>query len=281
VSWSDLLQAFAARSDLDPAAFRRQWIERTGAPTLRLEEAGREGDMVVFTLSQGLPPYALDVPVVVATPGDSQEHVVALTTQREEFRIQASGATGLRIDPDYHLFRRLDPREIEPTISQVLAEEAPVFSLPAGAPAYAEPGEAFARNFVETELVNLFLDGELPLDVAPEHAASAVLLRRDEGEIPGNYIPPGVTLAGGSVYLEGKRYSLAEFDLVYTVADPFNTHVTDLVVVTRGPERLESLARRLGHYGKYSWLLLPTGRGQVLKGNWEPPGGPLAIDFQE
>ena len=37
------------------------------------------------------------------------------------------------------------------------------------------------------------------------------------------------------------------------------------------------LARRLGHYGKYSWLIMPAGQGDVVKGNWELAASPLVV----
>ena len=55
---------------------------------------------------------------------------------------------------------------------------------------------------------------------------------------------------------------LTDDDLVYTVADPFYPHVTDLVVISRSPERMESLGRRLGHHrcaGSDQLKLVPHG----------------------
>jgi hypothetical protein len=274
-AWSDFFAAFAAYGGREFEAFREQWIERTGAPVLRLEETHREGDEVAFTLSQGAPPYTLDLPVVVTTPAGPQEYMVRLEKMRQSFALEAPGATSLAVDPDYHVFRRLDPREVEPTLSQVLADEAPAFSLPPAADAdFTAAAQGFARAFSEQDFVSLLPDGELPVDVQPEAASSTVLLRTGGAGLE-DYLPDGLTVAAGAVYLEGKRYALDEYDLVYAVTDPHYLHVTDLVVVSRSPQRMESLGRRLGHYGKYSWLLLPAGRGRVLRGNWTPAGTPL------
>ena len=76
--------------------------------------------------------------------------------------------------------------------------------------------------------------------------------------------------------LEGTRYSLDQYDLVYAAANPSQLDVTDLVVLCGSPERLAALGGRLGHYGKYSWLLLPVGQGRVLRGNWATATSPLA-----
>jgi len=279
-SWSDFLAAFAARGDVDPAAWREQWIERAGAPTLILNRATRDGDRVEVILAQGVPTYRLDVPVIVTTADGPVEQVVTLSDPLQRFEFEVPGATAVAVDPDYHVFRRLDPGEIEPTISQVLAAKAPVFSLPAGeSPDFAEAGRGFAKALSELELINVLSEGEMPVDLPPHMATSTILLRTG-GTGLAEYLPAGLTVAGSQIILAGKRYSLQEYDLVFTVADPHYPHVTDLVVISRSPERMESLGRRLGHYGKYSWLLLPTGRGRVIRGNWEPPASPLRSELE-
>ena len=69
-------------------------------------------------------------------------------------------------------------------------------------------------------------------------------------------------------------------DHVLTVANPHDPTSTDLVVLSRSADRLPALGRRLGHYGKYSWLMLPAGRGPVIKGNWQPAASPLTATLE-
>ena len=89
------------------------------------------------------------------------------------------------------------------------------------------------------------------------------------------YRRPELAIAGTTLVLEGKRYSLDQYDLVFTAPNPHQADVTDLVVLCGSPERLAALGGRLGHYGKYSWLLLPAGQGRVLRGNWAVTASPL------
>ncbi len=89
------------------------------------------------------------------------------------------------------------------------------------------------------------------------------------------YRHPELTVAGRTVVLEGRRYSLDDYDLVFAAPNPAQRGVTDLVVLCDDPGRLAALGNRLGHYGKYSWLLLPKGQGPVLRGNWTPAASPL------
>jgi hypothetical protein len=85
-----------------------------------------------------------------------------------------------------------------------------------------------------------------------------------------------LTVAGDLVFLAGQRHDLKQNDIMFAVYDPSDPSVTDLVVLCRAPERLPGLAGRIGHYGKYSYLVFPVARGAVVKGNWPTTGGPLA-----
>jgi hypothetical protein len=270
-TWSDFFTALGGGDDL--AVFKAQWLTRAGAPVLHVDEARGVGDKVTFKLWQESPTYVLDVPVVVATPAGPVRQTVRLDGQRAAFAITAPGATRLSVDPDYDLFRRLHREEIEPTLSQVLAQESPLFILPPD-----QTQEAAARGFAGafTEIDPPAILSALPQDV--DAAVTAVVMNPGP-EILAKYVPADMQITGDLVFLEGKRYSLKEYDLVFAARNPDHASITDLVVISRSPDRLPRLGARLGHYGKYSWLLLPAGAGQTLKGNWPAAGNPLSVDL--
>ncbi len=278
-SWDDFFAAFGRVADRDLSAFARQWLTRTGAPVLALERAELQGDKVRFTLSQGAPPYDLEVPVVVTTAGGTVDTTVRLDRMDGEFELAAPGAVSLAIDPDCHLFRRLDPREIEPTISQVLGETTPLIVLPDATGPELAAAEAFARAYTESETPMTIGGGSPPVDVRPGEGVMKVLVNprpevlaeRCAGALKGQ-----LTIAGDLVFLAGQRLDLKLNDVVFAAYDPRDPSVTDLVVLCRAPERLPGLAGRVGHYGKYSWLVFPVARGEAVRGNWPTTGGPLA-----
>jgi len=268
-AWSDFLTAFGAVSGRDLTQFSEQWLTWTGAPVLDLGPVAFEKDKVVFTLEQGEPAYHLEVPVVLTTGEGEQEHMVVFDGATATFELEAEEVTGLAVDPDCHLFRQLHSQEIEPTISQVLAEEEPVFFAAEGPGDLVEAAREFAAGFSEQDDFLFVEDGSLP---AGGHAAvvfnpGAALLKQ--------FLPPELVVSGSTVFLGGKRYSLKEYDLVFAAADPNEPGLTDLVVLCDSTFRLEALASRVGHYGKYSWLLLPTGQGRPLRGNWAAGQSPL------
>ncbi len=275
-SFSDFFDTFSKVSGQDLTVFQEQWLTRTGAPTLKLEHVVFTDDKVSFKLQQGVPPYELQVPVVVTTASGVEEHYVTLEHTLGTYEIAAAGITSLSIDPDAHLFRRLDSREIEPTISQILAEDAPSFLMDKPKPVMLEAGQKFAAGFAETELFAFNDNGALLTDV-PQGQTQSTIIMNPGSKLLKQYRPKGLTVAGKTVILDGKRYSLKDYDLVYAANNIYDSTCQDLVILCSSAQRLESLANRVGHYGKYSWLLLPTGQGDVLKGNWSIDGSPLIV----
>jgi aminopeptidase N len=275
-SYTDFMDAFSEVSGMDLAGFKEQWLTRTGAPTLKLEQVEFAADKVSFKLQQGAPPYVLQVPVVVTTAAGPEEHLVTLEHTLGTYEIEADGITEISIDPDAHIFRRLDPREIEPTISQILAEDVPNFMMDNPKPDMLDAGHKFASAFAETPLFSFNEKGELMTDFPTGDTPSTIVMNPGS-KLLKQYRPKGLTVAGKTVIMDGKRYSLKDYDLVYAAANPHDGTCQDLVIICPSPQRLESLANRVGHYGKYSWLLLPTGQGDVLKGNWSIDGSPLIV----
>ncbi len=265
VAWSDFMDAFGRHGGRDFTEFATQWLEREGAPMIRLTEVGRTGDRVLVGLSQVDPSWRSEVPVVVETPDGPIERTVTLEGAGVSVDIEAPGATAVRVDPDYHVFRRLHPQEIEPTLNLVLGDPEPRFVLPTGLLAAA--GRTFAEDWVEDDdpvivAADATPDGHARILLNPEPATLASLL------------PAGTQASGGLLFLEGRRHDLGKSDAVLTVASPSEPGVTWLVVLCRSASRLERLAGRLSHYGKYSHLVFPA-RGRALRGNWPVAGSPL------
>ncbi|MBK9304326.1 MAG: hypothetical protein IPM94_10665 [bacterium] len=272
-SWDDFLAAFAAHGSRDLAAFGEAWLGRAGAPLLRLESATREGDRVTVALSQesgpGEPAWPLRVPVTAATPAGPVAAVVEMDGPRAVLTWKAPGATAVQVDPDYHVFRRLHPEEIEPTLSQVLGDPEPRFVLPAGPLAGA--AATFAADWVEGS-------GPAVVDADADLEGHSRILVNPDLAVAQPLLPPAAQLAGGLLFLDGQRHDLANCDAVLAVPAQGRPGAADLLVFCRSAERLAALAGRLSHYGKYSHLVFPA-RGAALKGNWEAAASPLRAEL--
>ncbi len=275
-NWSDFFAAFAKASGLDLGDFQKQWLTRTGAPILSLEDVEFEKKKVTFRLKQGAPPYDLQVPVLITTAKGDEEHILHFNKMSQEFEVEVNGAKSLAVDPGTDMFRRLHPAEIEPTISQILAELGPTIILDQAPPLMTEAARNFAAEFIEQPLYAFVEDGQLHTDVQLGTGTSSILINPG-AELLGQYKIPELMISGKMFFLGGKRYSLDQFDLVFTASNPFDSTVSDMIILCNSPHRLEAYARRLGHYGKYSYLVFPAGQGRPERGNWALSESPLTV----
>jgi hypothetical protein len=276
--WSDFFAAFSEASGQDFTSFQEQWLQRAGAPLLQLDQVAFEKDKVKFKLMQAAPLFDLQVPVVVTTAQGEEQHILHLDQVSKEFTIQAQDPRSLAVDPGYNLFRRLHEQEIEPTLSQVLGVDLPGFVMDGPTEEMASAGRKFAQGFSEM-LEGFYFDtsGQLAGDLPPNQQYTHVVINPRK-PLLNRYLDKNLMISGTTFFLEGKRYSLKEYDLVFAARNPLNPRNTDLVILCDSAPRLESLARRVVHYGKYSWLALPKGQGRVVRGNWPIPASPLVAE---
>lgn len=275
-NWSDFFAAFEEASGQDLLLFKDQWLTRAGAPFLSVDDVVFEKDQVTFRLQQGSPPYALQIPVIVENKAGAEEHIVHLNKMSDRFALKVSGASTLSVDPGTQIFRRLHSAEIEPTISQVLAEIGPTIVLDHAPALMTDAARKFAEDFIEQPLYAFIEDGHLPADAKLGTGQSNIVINPGK-ELLAEFKNDELMISGKNFFLGGKRFSLQKFDLVFTASNPYDSSQTDLVILCNSPHRLEALARRLGHYGKYSYLIFPVGQGSVVKGNWQLSDSPMVV----
>jgi len=260
--WNELRTAFEAASGQDLARFFAQWLERTGAPDLRLSGAAAgPGNQVRFTLAQVGRPYALKIPVRLQTSAGAESHLVDLTTSRQSFTLNAgAGVTGLRIDPDFDLFRRLVPGETPPILRDVTLDRASGTVVLADG-ASATTARRLAARLLDTEVREVEPDpasvGKGPLLLIG--LAERVHAFRRAAGLPD---PPREIAGEGSARVWVERVD----------GNPV------LTVAAADQESLAALMRPLPHYGRRSYLVF-DGRKAVVKGAWPATASALAVRF--
>ena len=221
--FADLQHEFEAASQTDLGPFFQQWVQRTGAPSLGLEQVkvtqSADGLSVdgVLVQTQSEPPYQLEVPVTVLT-SDGPVTVLVLTSEmRRAFSIPVTGTPiSLSVDPMFDLFRLLDPRETPASIGQIFGDERIVAVLPAAATeskrnAYRQLMEAWRSDNHAIDIVDDRQLQQLPVDrsvwILGRENRFADAVMADEHLSLGN--------AGDeAIQLEGKRVAFADHCLV-------------------------------------------------------------------
>ena len=115
------------------------WVTRAGAAELALGPATVAKSDAGWTVSGTLrqvqqdAPFALEVPIAVVTEKGTVRQVVKLDGREARFEVATDAEPlGLAVDPQFDVFRKLDPREIPPSIGQLFGEPKVLAVLPSG-----------------------------------------------------------------------------------------------------------------------------------------------------
>jgi len=141
-SFNDIQKSFERVSKENLGSEFNQWVRRKGAPKIELvsSKTEKEGDgfglSLVLKQSQSEDAYLLQIPVAVTMAGEARawQTVVKMDKKRIDLHFHLpSRPLRVDIDPEFDLFRRLDPGETPPAISQALGAKKMLVILPSKA----------------------------------------------------------------------------------------------------------------------------------------------------
>ncbi len=283
-AWSDVEALFSEVAHEDLAPFFEQWVRRTGALALSLDvAAGSDGALLLtFEQTQGGEPYrGVVVPVAITYAGSADAETVQLRLDgaKSVLALPAGERAIVRIDvdPEFDLFRRLDASETPPTLGEMFGAEQLTLIVPAkGAPLAAEWNrfaESWAAGGKAVEIVE-----EDQIESLPEGRTVWVLGSSNRF---GPAILASLTALGATVDQSQARFGVefvprAAHSFAYVARHPQNEKLTAGWVGSDVAEALPGLARKLPHYGKYSFLAFHgEAPDNVVKGTWPADTAPL------
>jgi len=289
-SFADVQRAFEEAASTDLRGFFEQWTTRTGAPVLRVENVECRKTESGFTVSgviqqaQQSDPYTLQVPVTVLTAKGSHTSVVDSAAREQAFSVAVEALpTSLYLDPLYDLFRVLDPRETPASIGQIFGEPRIVAVLPAAADeARRAQYQALVQAWIsDAHQIDVVLDSDLP--GLPESRCVWILGR--ENRFAADLLEPSpgetVHIDGETLHLAADAVPLANHSFVVVRRHPEVADKAVGLIVVDPPAAFDGLARKLPHYGKYSYLAFEGSEpANTVKGQWSASGSPLIVDLR-
>ena len=262
-SWGALQKSFEAEAKRDLSAFFAQWLTRQGAPSLRIEAGERSdaggGSRIRVKLAQQAPAYRLHVPLALHGERGSDVRHADLDTESATFAFAVDARPAeVALDPDFRLFRRLNPEEAPPILRQVMVDPSTVTVLA------ATPAPALeAARLLATKLQ----------DAPPRFGAG-------DGRIDG--APLLVIGIGDEVdrWLQSRGLPARPDALRRGSAVAWTASIargrTMIVVSARDAESLAALVRPLPHYGRKSYVVFDGARA-IDSGVW--PARPQVWKF--
>lgn len=262
-SWADLEAAFSKASGQSLAPLFQQWLARIGAPQVSVTKASAgpvgSGWRLTLGLSQGVPPYRLDVPVVVQTNMGQETFRVALSKKSEAVAVTVQAQpVSVTIDPDFQLWRRLAQGESPPIVREAIAARDPVIVVADEISEFRNAAESLAKALLELPArFAKTLPGDAPVAIVMGTPASVAATLAAHGLEP----RPEVAERGTAQ--------------VWTVR---KGRQTVLAIAAQDADALSTLARALPHLGGQSWVVFEGGK-PIARGVWkaESPSVPVAI----
>ena len=270
----------ASGEDLEP--FFTIWTTEPGAPTLELGDvrSARVGDAFIVEgtveQTQESGHYPMAIPVALQTTDGVERQIVVSDGTPARFRFSTSGQPLVLVaDPDFDVFRRLDPRETPPSIGQLFGSPAIVAIIDAGLPTEAK---SLLRTLLsgwdtkdhQIEIVNSDEIERLPKD------KSAWILGSENPWLSAAGFPQTNRAELAGTQLDHRRHSW-----VNVRRHPENA---ELVVgsLAIAADAAQAIKQKLPHYGKYSYLAFEGAEAEnFLKGQWPSSDSPLRLELAE
>lgn len=281
-SWDDFALALEGASGRNLRPFFQQWVARSGGPTLALQDVEAREDKQGWTirarLVQQTPHYDLGVPLRLEADGLRIDAKISLTGQAADFMLRSKTAPSrLLVDPDVDLFRRLDPDEIPPDINAIKGSMSLVAVVARG----------LSKKSVEASKILLEALGQKDVPVlheaetAPEQLEGhdVLYLGVPEGHMHLSSLARTLSVSPTRFTVEGMTYHDPDDVLFVVFPHPQDGQRVAGLFQPLSAKAIARVARKIPHYGKYSYLVFRGGVNQA-KGTWPVSASPLIHVFK-
>ena len=290
--FDDVEAVFSSVAGYPLDTFFAQWVDRSGAPSLRVSEARARhaGDRhllsAVIEQTQPGPGYTLRVPLAVQLEGVEAAWQTEVLLDKKTLQLELelpAAPLRLDIDAEFDVFRRLDRNEIPPAISQAMGAEHVMLVLPAAAPAALRSAfAALAAAWQAGDPDRFSIVADRDLEKLPDDRAVWLFgwdnrFRKQINDALGGY---AFSDAGDTLTIAGRPLARSRHAVVVMARHPGNPDQALGWLAADDPAALAGLGRKLPHYGGYSYLAFSgSGPDNVLKGKWPVLDSPLSVSL--
>jgi len=275
--YQELQQAFEAVSGQPLETFFRQWLNRTGAPALKLVEAevtptddGYQTRVVLRQVQEDAP-FQLQVPLFLELEegAEAELHLVEMSERQVQATIHTrQRPLHLSVDPRFDLFRQLDPGEIPGNLGQLFGAGQVLAILPAEAA--PEVRQAYRQLVEQWQQRQPGLEWTWDREVAPPPNDRPVWVLGRENRFASLF----------QALVEKQGLSLERGSLALAVRNPGNHEGLAGLVHGDSPAAIAGLARKLPHYGRYGYVRFSGPEpGVQERGEWPVARSALSLSL--
>lgn len=289
-SFDTIRKSFETVSGKDLGRMFTQWVDRAGAPQLKISNAKvkAEGDgyrvTVLLEQVQADESYVLHIPVAITMEGQDAAYrtTVRMTEKRQEFEFRLAHAPlRIDVDPEFDVFRRLLPGETPPALTQVFGAKKLIIVIPSRSDeALTKAFQEFARSMSKSGPDEITVMTDSAVQLLPSETSVVILGRKNRlvREIRSELSKHGVKVEQSGLTIGETSVPEAGHTVVITVRHPRNSGLVVTWIAGHLEAAIPRLARKLPHYHNYSYLVFQGDRAaNVVKASWPVSDSPLSI----
>lgn len=247
-SWQDIERIFAKTSGEDLGGYFDFWLDKQGAIKINLEEMrlNRIGDTynLDFRIRVMNSPLPLSVPVVIHTGRGTETRTLSISTFEQAFSVSLNDKPKeIVLDPEYDLFRNLEPAERRAVLSRLLGDPTRTVVLP-------ETGENIYEPLIQP-LQRRGFESMPAEEVSHSDLGKRTLLFLGSQSDFSSFFPESPDSPEG-FFLQIRK-------------NPLESKRVLALVLAADREEVSRVVRKLFHYGQYSSLRFSEGKNVEKK----------------
>ncbi len=288
-SFDDIRKAFEEVTGKDWKWFFDQWVNRTGAPQLVLEDVQvnsvRGSNNVSFTLKQIQPEevFYLDVPVVIITKDGIKTETVEMNEKESKYNFTVDSAPlKILIDPEFDLMRKLDPRESPPTFTKAFGSKKSLIILPDQNDASYQQYKDFVELWIKGNENKFSVKSQDQVKELPDNESVMLLGAKNKFN---SLVNSELKKYNSEILNNGIKFGKREIpsddnSFFISVSNPKNIKEVITLLTIGNKSAVEGLNDKLPHYAKYSYLAFNGSEpANIEKGVWQVINSPMFKDI--
>ena len=282
-SWRDIQKAFEERGKQPLKDFFDQWVFHKGAPRFYLAavQSRSAGDHWNITgrIVQENPVFDFDLNLTLESQAQMVSKTIRISKKETPFEM-ASKSRPLKLvaDPDSHIMRRLFPVEIPPAINAIKGAPSVLTVLSAD----LEPQvKSAARTLIlSLGLKNATFAQESEINREQLIGKDILMIGYPQNKTLFSNLPDQIAVNQKSFNLNNRTYDQPSDAFFGVFAHPYSENRIAALFLPLSSQQADSVARKVTHYGKYSYLAFQNGKNRE-KGFWPIVQSPLEYRWND
>ena len=280
-TWSDLQQAFEARGKRSLKKFFGQWLHRKSAPRFFVDgvqvrhTAGKW--KVRGQIIQKDPCYEISINLALEAGSERIDREIEITGEATAFEMVSNERPHrLSADPAFDTMRLLYAAEIPPAVNNLKGSPSVLIVLSNQLHPDLKKAAGTLALFLGLKNYQFISETEVGRRQLTEND---ILLIGQPGQkelLP--KMPDQVSIQSGSFTLNNALYNESSDAFFGVFHHPFNDNRTAALFIPSSNRFADMVARKITHYGKYSYLAFQSGKN-VDKGTWPVVKSPLVYEW--